>query len=207
MKTVTMTLAAALVAALVGPAAAGEPKPLALGAKAPLAATKMKDATGGKEVAIADVAGKSGTLVVFTCNHCPYAKAWEGRIVALGHEYAGKGIGTILVNSNDPGITPGDAYDKMQERAKERKMKVPYVVDAGSQVARAFGATVTPEAFLFDKAGRLVYHGTIDDNHKNEAEVKDRWLKDALDAVAAGKPVKTPETKSLGCTIKFPKVS
>ena len=105
-------------------------------------------------------------LVVFTCNACPYAKAWEERIVALGNEYRAQGIGAIAINANDPAIVAGDSYDGMQEVAKERNLQFPYVVDAGSQVARAFGATRTPEAFLFDAEGKLVYHGTIDDNHQ-----------------------------------------
>jgi thiol-disulfide isomerase/thioredoxin len=177
---------------------------LALGSKAPDAAakTKMKN-VDGKLLSIADVAGKSGTLVVFTCNHCPFAKDWEQRIVELANTYAGKGIGVVLVNANDPTTHPEDGYAEMQTRAKSRGMKIPYVVDETSGVARAFGASVTPEAFLFDKTGKLAYHGTIDDNRKEPDKVKARYLKDALDAVVAGKPPAVPETKGLGCGIKF----
>ena len=177
---------------------------LALGSKVPaaVAKTKMKS-VDGKMVSIADVAGKSGTLVVFTCNHCPFAKDWEQRIVELGNSYAGKGIGVVLVNANDPAGHPDDGYEEMQARAKSRGMKIPYVVDDTSSVARAFGASVTPEAFLFDKGGKLAYHGTIDDNRKEPDKVKARYLKDALDAVVAGKTPAVPETKGLGCGIKF----
>jgi peroxiredoxin len=91
----------------------------------------------------------------------------------------------------------------MQDRAQERGMEFPYVVDATSDVARAFGATRTPEAFLFDAKGRLVYHGTIDDNAKQPDEVKERYLRDAVNAVAAGRTVAVRETKALGCGIKF----
>jgi peroxiredoxin len=181
--------------------------PLALGARAPLADTKMKSATDGKEVTLAKVAGKKGTLAVFTCNGCPYAKAWEQRIVALGNDYAKKGVGVVLINSNSPAVSKGDAFEEMQKRAKERGMSVPYAVDEGSLVARAFGATKTPEAFLFDKDGKLVYHGTIDDNHEQADKVQKKYLQDALEAVVNGKAVPQGETKSIGCSIKFPKVS
>ena len=141
--------------------------------------------------------------MVFTCNHCPFAKDWEQRIVELANTYARKGIGVMLVNANDPATHPEDGYAEMQTRAKSRGMKVPYVVDETSGVARAFGASVTPEAFLFDKSGKLAYHGAIDDNRKEPDKVKERYLKDALDAVVAGKAPAVPETKSLGCGIKF----
>jgi hypothetical protein len=176
---------------------------LALGAKAPMAATKMKSAADGKLVSIADRAGKAGTLVVFTCNHCPFARAWEERIVALGNDYLKKGVGVILINANDPAKYPEDGLAETQSRVKSRGMQFPYVIDDTSAVARAFGASVTPEAFLFDKAGKLVYHGAIDDNHKEPAQVQKRYLRDALDAVVAGKAPAVPESKSIGCGIKF----
>lgn len=178
--------------------------PLALGAKAPLATTKMKN-VDGKMVAIADVAGKAGTLVVFTCNHCPFAKGWEQRIAELANAYAKKGIGAILINANDPAKHEDDGFPEMQSRAKSLGLTVPYVVDETSAVARAFGASVTPEAFLFDKGGKLAYHGAIDDNHKDATKVQKSYLRDALDAVAAGKAPAVAESKSLGCGIKFRK--
>jgi peroxiredoxin len=201
---VGLALAIAGLASAAGAAEGGGA--LAIGSKAPLAATKMKS-VDGKMVAIADVAGKAGTLVVFTCNHCPFAKGWEERIVELANTYSKKGIGVILINANDPNKYSEDGFAEMQARAKTRGLQAPYVVDETSAVARAFGATVTPEAFLFDKGGKLAYHGTVDDNHKDPAKVQNRYLKDALDAVAAGKPPAQPETKSLGCGIKFRPVS
>jgi peroxiredoxin len=177
--------------------------PLAIGAPAPAAATKMKSALDGKSVSIADVTGKAGTLVVFTCNHCPFARGWERRIADLGNAYAKKGVGVILVNANDPAKYPEDGFAEMQARAKSLGLQVPYVIDDTSNVARAFGASVTPEAFLFDKTGKLVYHGTVDDNHTDPAKVTKRYLADALDAVVAGKPPAVAETKGIGCGIKF----
>lgn len=175
---------------------------LALGAPVPAATTKMKN-VDGKMVSIADVKGKAGTLVIFTCNHCPFARAWEERIAELGNGYARKGVGVILINANDPTKHEDDGYVQMQERAKSRGMQVPYVVDETSAVARAFGASVTPEAFLFDKNGKLAYHGAIDDNHRDAGKVQKRYLKDALDAVTAGKAPAVQESKSMGCGIKF----
>lgn len=207
MKTSLFALSITASLALGAVARADEQKPVAIGDKAPMADVKMKSATDGKELTIAKAAGKAGTLVVFTCNHCPYAKAWEQRIVDLGHTYSKKGIGVLLINSNDPNVAKGDSYADMQARAKERGMKIPYVVDETSGVAKAFGATKTPEAFLFDKTGKLVYHGTIDDNHEDASKVGKTYLKDALEAVSAGKAPPTAETKSLGCSIKFRKVS
>lgn len=175
---------------------------LDLGAGIPDAEVKMKS-IDGRQVSIADVRGTQGTLVVFTCNHCPWAKAWEQRIAALGNEYAGKGIGVIAINANDPKANANDGFDGMVERAKQLGLQFPYVVDQGSTVAKAFGAERTPEAFLFDAAGTLVYHGTIDDNAEHPDQVKQPYLANALAAVAAGKPVETKQTKALGCTIKF----
>lgn len=189
----------AVCAVAAAPALAGA---LAIGSKAPMTDVKMKG-VDGKEVSIADVAGPAGTLVVFTCNHCPWAKAWESRIVELGNAYRAKGIGVIAINANDPKDNPVDGLDGMAERAKERGMQFPYVVDATSGVARAFGATRTPEAFVFDKAGRLVYHGAVDDNAEQADKVDKRYLKDALDEVVAGQEVAVKETKSIGCSIKF----
>lgn len=205
MKLAHFVLALAIAAGLATSpiAVAGEASGgLALGSKVPLATTKMKN-VDGKQLSIADVTGKAGTLVIFTCNHCPFAKDWEQRIVELGNSYAGRGVGVVLINANNPDMHPEDGYAEMQTRAKSRGMKVPYVVDETSAVAKAFGASVTPEAFLFDKTGKLVYHGAIDDNRKQPDKVQARYLKDALDAVLAGKAPPVAETKSLGCGIKF----
>jgi peroxiredoxin len=178
------------------------PAALALGEPAPLADTKMKN-VNGKEVSIASIQGAKGTLVVFTCNACPWAKAWHSRIVALGNSASKRGIGVIAINANDPGVVADDDYPAMQSNAKKSKMAFPYVVDATSDVARAFGATRTPEAYLFDADGKLVYHGAIDDNAKQPDQVKVRYLEDAVNAVVEGKEVALQETKALGCSIKF----
>ena len=191
-----MTIAAMILLAV--PAWAGALQP---GDPPPLSTLKMKN-VDGKEIAIADVAGTNGTLVIFTCNHCPFVKAWETRIAELGNAAAAKGIGVIAINPNDPAVFPEDGYTEMQARARARGFAFPYVVDATSAVARAFGASHTPECYLFDKTGKLVYHGAVDDD-KDATKVTQHWLQDALDAVAAGKNVPVQETKAIGCSIKF----
>ena len=162
--------------------------------------TSSPQATGTEGRALA---GKKGTLVVFTCNHCPYAKAWEKRVAALANSYSSQGIGVIMINANDPAAYFEDAFAEMQTRAKRLGLSVPYVVDDTSNVARAFGASVTPEAFLFAADGKLAYHGTVDDNRADPDKVTAHYLGDALAAVAAGHSPKTTETKRLGCSIKF----
>src|ERR1051325_8288933 len=169
---------------------------LKLGDKVPAANVKMKN-VDGKEVSITDVAGPKGTLVMFSCNHCPFVKAWETRIAETGNAYMKKDIGVIVINSNDPNVQAPDGYAEMQKRAKERGFQFPYVVDATSDVARAFGASRTPEAFVFDAGGKLVYHGTVDDNPRDESAVKDAYLRNAVNAVASGKAVPVAETKSM----------
>jgi len=175
---------------------------LTMGEVAPSAEVRMLN-VDGRELSIADVKGARGTLVVFTCNHCPYAKAWEQRLVAIGNAYREKGFGVIAVNPNDAEAYEDDSYPEMQKRAKEKGYAFPYVVDATSGVAKAFGATRTPEVFLFDAGGKLVYHGAIDDNAEDAAKVTKTYLRDALDAVASGSPVRVAETKAIGCSIKF----
>ncbi len=175
---------------------------LAIGAKAPKATVKMQN-VDGKKVSIASAAGRKGTLVVFTCNHCPFAKQWEQRIADIGNAAAASGVGVIAINSNDPAAYPEDDFPEMVVRADKLGLQFPYVVDATSEVAKAFGAQKTPEAYLFDAKGKLVYHGTIDDNGREPQSVKEPWLRQAVDAVVAGQRVATAETKALGCSIKF----
>jgi peroxiredoxin len=194
---ITGAILTALAVALAIPAAALQP-----GDPAPQRDVKMRG-VDGRELSIADVAGSKGTLVIFTCNHCPWVKAWETRIAELGNTYAKRDIGVIAINANDPSNHADDNFDAMVKRAKERGLQYPYVVDSGSQVAKAFGAERTPEVYLFDAKGALVYHGTIDDNAEDAAAVKQHFLRDALEAIAGGQPVAVKETKALGCGIKF----
>jgi peroxiredoxin len=191
-----------VVALGVAAGSAAEAAALSLGEAAPMATVKMKG-VDGRELSIADVAGAKGTLVMFSCNHCPYVKAWEDRIASIGNGAPARGVGVIVINANDPEAYPDDDYPEMQKRAEAKGFQFPYVVDATSDVARAFGATRTPEVYLFDAAGKLAYRGAIDDNAQDAAKAQHRYLADAIDALAAGREVAERETKAIGCSIKF----
>ncbi len=175
---------------------------LELGDLIPAADVNMKN-VDGKELSFNDIKGEYGTLVIFSCNHCPYVIAWEDRITSIGNSYLEKGFGVIAVNSNNEKSYPGDGFEGMVERAAKLGLKFPYVVDATSDVARVFGAMRTPEIFLFDKRGKLIYQGAIDDNAEDADKVSAHYLKEALDAVLIGNDISLKETKSLGCSIKF----
>ena len=176
---------------------------LQLGDLIPSGELKMKN-VDGRELAVRDVSGPKGTLVIFSCNHCPYVKAWEDRLVALGNDAVKLGVGVIAINPNDPAVIPADGFEQMKERATAHGHAFPYVVDAGaSQLARAFGATHTPEAFLFDSKGVLVYHGAIDDNAEDASKVTRRYLRDAIDAVVSGSRPAVAESKAIGCSLKL----
>lgn len=178
------------------------PTPLALGATIPMADAKLRN-VDGKDVTIASLKGKKGTLVIFTCNACPWAKKWESRVAKIGNDALKRGLGVVAINANDPERNKEDGYDVMQARAKQQGMKFPYAVDRTSDIARAFGASRTPEVFLFDATGALAYHGAIDDNADDAAKVTKPYLENAIAAIAAGKTVGTAQTKALGCSIKF----
>ncbi|NOT33235.1 MAG: thioredoxin family protein [Candidatus Eisenbacteria bacterium] len=202
MKSLIRLAAVAALATLTLTTLASDSSALAIGEVAPQTDVALQN-VDGKSLTLANVAGKKGTLVVFTCNACPFAKAWESRVAKLGNQALGQGIGVIAINSNDPSVNAEDSYAQMQSRAKTLGLKFPYVVDAHSNLARAFGATRTPEVFLFDAAGKLVYHGAIDDNSRDAKAVKEPYLRNAVAAVASNKAVTLAETKSIGCSIKF----
>lgn len=173
---------------------------LSIGSAIPKADVKMMSVEG-KEVTLNTIKKDKGLLVLFSCNTCPYVKLYENRInnaVALADEL---GIGVILINSNEAQRNEDDSFEEMKKYALDKKITCNYAVDKNSELADAFGATRTPQCFLFDKSG-LVYRGAIDDNVKDEASVESRYLKEALEAVASGKVVTTNSTKSVGCAIK-----
>lgn len=150
-----------------------------------------------------DYVEKQAVVVVFSCNHCPYVRAWEDRMVQIQADYADQGVQLIAINANDADKYPDDGFDQMQERAEEKGFNFPYLRDDSQEVARAYGAERTPEVFLFDKDRRLQYHGTIDDNYDNPYAVKTHLLRNALDAVLVGVEPITQETIPVGCTIKW----
>jgi hypothetical protein len=175
-----------------------------LGSTWPRGDVKMKN-VDSRMLSINEAAGKKGTLVVFSCNHCPFVKAWEKRIVAIGNDSQGKGIGVILIDANDPVEIPADDFEHMKQQATAAGYAFPYVANESSDMAAAFGATRTPEVFLFDADRKLVYHGAVDDNAHAPDKVEKRYLKDAVDALLAGQQIKVKETAAVGCGIKFRK--
>jgi thioredoxin-related protein len=173
---------------------------LALNAAIPEAAYKMKDVSG-KEISLADAKTDKGLLVIFSCNTCPYVKLSETRIKEYSELCATNGIGCVIVNSNEAQRSEEDSFDAMSKYYTAQKLKCFYTVDAGSKLANAFGATRTPQCFLFNAKG-LVYKGAIDDNVKDPAAVRETYLRDALNAVLKNTVPAKQETKSIGCTIK-----
>lgn len=161
-------------------------------------------ATDGSMV---DSAALSGVrVIVFTCNHCPYAKAVEPRLIALGKEFAGKAT-FVLISSNDEDTYPEDSFDEMKRRAEAMHYPFAYAQDKDQSVAKAFGALCTPHCFVFDANGALKYKGRVDDNWQDESKVTDRTLHDAIVAVIDGQQPKTPEANALGCSIKWLKTN
>ncbi len=159
--------------------------------------------TDGKKYSLSTFTDKKIVVVVFSCNHCPYVQAYEDRIISFQRDYASKGVQLVAVNSNEIEHYPEDNFDEMVKRAKSRKFNFPYLRDDDQSVANAYGATHTPEFFVFDEKRQLRYRGKFDDDYKNPSAVKATFLKNAVDALLAGKDVAEPETYSVGCTIKW----
>jgi len=159
----------------------------------------------GKMVSLASIKKAQGYIVVFTCNACPYAKAYEDRIIALHNKYASLGYPVVAINPNDKDVQPADSYDKMKERAKEKKFPFSYLYDETQEIAKTYGATRTPHVYLLDKNRVVKYIGAIDDNSEEPDAVKEKYLENAIDALRGGKEVTTKETKAVGCGIKWKK--
>ncbi len=142
-------------------------------------------------------------VVIFSCNHCPYVQAYEDRIKEIQTDYASRGVKILAVNSNDETRYEDDSFEGMIERARTKVFNFPYLRDEEQTAAKSFGATHTPEVFVFDEKRLLVYHGKIDDNWREEQKVKSRYLREAIDEILEGMEVSVPETFSIGCTIKW----
>lgn len=160
-------------------------------------------ATGGSTVSTDQFADRTVLGVAFWCNHCPYVKAWEDRLMAIQREYAERGVQMVLINSNDPAAYPDDSFEAMRLRAREKGYVFPYLFDESQQVARSYGATRTPEIFLFDRERVLRYHGAPDDNFEHPEAVTSHYLRDALDALLVGRPPVVTTMPPKGCTIKW----
>lgn len=162
----------------------------------------LQDASG-RTFRSADLPGPQGLLIAVTCNHCPYAKAVWDRVIALSAKAAAQGVNTVAINPNLNPDYPDDSVDAMRAEIRARGIPFPYLVDADQSVARALGAVCTPEFFLYDATGTLAYHGRLDDNWKDPDRVTRHELADAIDALAAGRPVATDQRPALGCSIKW----
>ncbi len=161
-----------------------------------------------KLVSLSDYKNAKGFIVVFTCNHCPYAKAYEDRIIALNGKYATLGYPVVAINPNDPKINAEDSFDKMKERAKSKGFTFPYLFDDGQKVFPQYGATRTPHVFVLHKEGGknvVRYIGAIDDNYADPTDVSKKYVEMAVDELIAGKPVSVSNTVAIGCSIKAAK--
>lgn len=172
-----------------------------IGSKVPMSDVKMKSTTKDA-VSLDDIKTDKGLLVMFSCNTCPYVIKSQARTKEMMAYAKEKGIGMIVINSNEAKRDDDDSYKAMAKYAKAEGYNVPYAVDENSALANAFGATRTPEVFLFDANGVLMYKGAMEDNPAKPAESKEMFLKDAIDKMEAGVKPDPNSTKSIGCTIK-----
>jgi peroxiredoxin len=165
---------------------------------------KLKN-VDGKFVSLADYPATKGFIIVFTCNHCPYAKAYQDRIIAIDKKYKPLGYPVIAISPNDPEIVPEDSYENMIVVAKEKGFTFPYLFDGTQEVYRIYGAKRTPHVYVLQKKdGKLTvqYIGAIDDNYEDATQVKVPYLANAVDALLAGRMPDPNFTKAIGCSIK-----
>lgn len=155
----------------------------------------------GTTYSLPDFLGKEGLLVIFMCNHCPYVKAKIGAIVEL-HEKWGSKIAIVGINSNDPAY-PGEGMENMKAFAKESNMQFPYLLDKTQEVAKAYGATCTPDPFLFDRERKLVFHGRIDNALEIGSVATEHTMDATMQNLIAGKKISDEFKPSLGCSIKW----
>lgn len=166
---------------------------------------KLKN-VDGKYVSLKDFPNAKGFVVVFTCNHCPYAIAYQDRLIALDKKYKAKGYPVIAINPNDPSVQPADSYEAMVTRSREKGFTFPYLYDEKHSVYKSYGATNTPHLYILkkDKAGELIvkYIGTIDDNYQNADAVQKPYVENALEALLNNQEPNPSFTKAIGCSIK-----
>ena len=160
----------------------------------------------GNMISMASFKDAKGFIIAFTCNTCPFAILYEQRIIALSQTYAPKGYPLIAINPNDPDLQPGDSFDNMQRRARDKKYPFPYLQDVTQEITRAYGATNTPHIFILKKINekyQVMYIGTIDNNPKEPGSATKHYVDDAMKQILSGEQVKEPETKAIGCGIKW----
>lgn len=159
----------------------------------------------GKMVSLSDFKTAKGFIVIFTCNTCPYAVAYEDRIEALNKKYAKEGYPVIAIMPNNTDVKPGDNMDAMKARAKAKGFTFPYLMDAGQKIYPQYGATKTPHVYILEKTSKgnvVKYIGAIDDNYQDANAVNQKYVEDAVDALLAGQEIKETQTRAIGCSIK-----
>ena len=159
----------------------------------------------GRSYALAAFADAPVLVVIFTCNHCPYARAVEDRLIALQRDYQARGVRLCAINPNDDKAYPDDAFPAMVERAQQKGFNFPYLRDESQQVARAYDAACTPDIFVFDQSRKLVYNGRLDDNWQQPDKVQRHDLRRVLDLTLEGRPLDFEPVPSMGCSIKWKK--
>jgi thiol-disulfide isomerase/thioredoxin len=172
---------------------------LAVGAKAP--AFSLINAVDGKTVAFKPADGRL-SVVFFTCNQCPYSKAFEPRLIDIARRYGSKGVVFYAIDPNDEARYAEESLDNMKARAVSKDYPYPYLKDGDSSIARAYGARVTPHVYVIDGTGVLRYRGYVDDSARPEERTR-TGLTDALDSLLAKRDVATNATRAFGCTIKW----
>jgi peroxiredoxin len=158
--------------------------------------------TEGRIHRLSELTATGPVVVVFTCNHCPYALAWHERLVDVAADYAPRGVHTLFVNSNDAQRYPADSLEAMRERASRDGWQVPYLHDESQEVAREYGAQVTPDVYVIDGEMRVRYRGAPDQDHDDPA-ANALWLREAIDDVLSGVELRRPQTDPVGCSIKW----
>ena len=174
---------------------------MSLGIGDPAPALELPD-TAGVVHALPRRDEAAATVLVWTCNHCPYALAWHERIQAVARDFAGRGVAFLQVNSNDAARYPADSLDAMRERAEAGEFASPYLHDAQQTAARAYGALKTPDVFVLDAGLRLAYRGAPDGDYEDQG-LNAAWMRGALEAVLSGRPADPAETDPVGCGIKW----
>lgn len=173
---------------------------LKIGDKAPYFSLKGTD---GKIYSLAEFTDAEALVVIFTCNHCPYAQAYESRICSLAELYRPKDVQFVTICSNDPRGYPQDSFELMIEKSKSQGFPFPYLHDETQITAKAYDAACTPEAYVFDRERKLRYHGWIDDNYRDADKVTRHDLSDALDAILEKREPEHQVTAVIGCSIKW----
>ncbi len=159
----------------------------------------------GNYYSMSDYKDAVGFIVVFTCNHCPFAVKYEDRIIELAKNYRGLGYILLAINPNDPQVQPEDSYELMKVRAQEKGFNFPYLFDEGQKIYPKYGASKTPHVFLLDKNLIVKYIGAIDDNADDAGSVTEKYLENAIAAMEGGKAPVPSVTKAIGCSIKYKK--